>query len=334
MAAKQPSPFRTATGLLRRSPCRLILCIVALCGLGSSDPAAAQEGTHYLPGAFNIQDFVAPPAPGIYGQLFATSYRTGTFTDRNGDAVTSIQVGGQTVPVEIDLDVFAATPTLYWMTPWKVLGWDLGVAAALPLQNTSVGAALPRRGIDFDDSNFGVGDLFVQPVLLGLHPGRVELMAGYFFYAPTAKYEDGASDNVGLGYWTHGLQGAAMYRGGVNRLWSVAGMFTYNFHSEKEGVDLTPGDALTAEWGISKILLGPLLEVGIAGYSQWQISDDSGTDVTRDPDIHDRVHAVGPQLSWTSQSQRVNLAFRYLWEFGARDRFEGQLGQLTVTLTF
>ena len=300
----------------------------------AAGPTAAQEGSHYLPGAFNIQDFAVPPVPGVYAQLFATHYRTSTFKNRDGDEVTSITVGDQTVPVEVDVKVFALTPTVYWIAPWKILGADFGVVASVPLQNTDVGAALPRRGIEVDDATFGIGDLLIQPVLLGWHPGRVDLMAGYFFYAPTGRYEKGERDNVGLGYWTHSAQGSVVYRGGPNRLWTIAGMATYDVHTNKEDEDLTPGDTFAAEWGVSKILPGPLLEIGVAGYSQWQVSDDSGDDVTRDPEIHDRVHGIGPQLSWTSQSQRVNVAFRWLWEFGARDRFEGQLGQLTLTLVF
>jgi hypothetical protein len=32
---------------------------------------------------------------------------------------------------------------------------------------------------------------------------RVDLTAGYGFYAPTGRFELGATDNIGLGFWTH-----------------------------------------------------------------------------------------------------------------------------------
>jgi hypothetical protein len=40
------------------------------------------------------------------------------------------------------------------------------------------------------------------------------------------------------------------------------------------------------------------LEIGPAGYSSWQVTDDTGS-AAKNPDVHDQVHAVGGQLGLT-----------------------------------
>ena len=72
---------------------------------------------------------------------------------------------------------------------------------------------------------------------------------------------------------------------------------TYEIHTEKEDFDLTPGQNLTWNWGISQFLplrkdQTLLLEAGVTGYSSWQITDDSGSD-PRNTGVRDQVHAVG-----------------------------------------
>ena len=49
----------------------------------------------------------------------------------------------------------------------------------------------------------GFADSYYQPVILGWAMKRAEIRAIYGFLAPTGRFEAGASDNVGSGYWTH-----------------------------------------------------------------------------------------------------------------------------------
>ena len=293
----------------------------------------AQEGTHYTPGIFNIQDF-AVPGPGVYFQNFTIGYSTDTFRDAGGNRVSSIDLGGRSTPIDIDLDTFVVYPSVYWMTGLEVLGGDYGVVIGAPFQNVDISASLPSLGVGVDDSKFGIGDIMLQPLLLGWHPEPFDLMFGYIAYAPTGDYSAGALNNLGLGYWTHELQASAVYRAGKDKLWTVAGMLTYDFHSEKDDIEIRPGQNLTFEWGVSRIFPSSGIELGVTGYGQWQTTDDKGSDVTWDRRDHDEVYGIGGQLSWTSKSQKLNLALRYLSEFDARDRFEGDLGVFTITYSF
>jgi len=93
-----------------------------------------------------------------------------------------------------------------------------------------------------------------------------------------------------------------------------------------------PGNDLHFEWGIGKAL-GKIWDVGLAGYCQWQLTDDSGLDA-RDKSVHDRVLAVGPEVSVFIPPAKSFLSLRSLWEFGAIDRTEGHVTALTLTRAF
>ena len=76
-----------------------------------------------------------------------------------------------------------------------------------------------------------------------------------------------------------------------------------------------------------------LLEIGPAGYSQWQLTDDTGSDA-RNPDVHDQVHAVGGQLGLTYVPWNAVMNFHYFYEFAAKDRFQGQSLGLNFAVKF
>ena len=74
-----------------------------------------------------------------------------------------------------------------------------------------------------------------------------------------------------------------------------------------------------------------LLEVGPAGYSSWQITDDSGSNVASSP-VKDQVHAAGGQVGLTYVPWNAALNFHY--EFAAQDRFQGQSIGLNFAIKF
>ena len=75
------------------------------------------------------------------------------------------------------------------------------------------------------------------------------------------------------------------------------------------------------------------LEVGPAGYSSWQITDDSGS-AAANPEVKDEVHAVGGQLGLTYVPWVASLNLHYFGEFAAQDRFQGQVFGVSVAKKF
>jgi hypothetical protein len=313
---------------------------------------------HYPPGLLNIRDF-AMPAPGLYGVLYNYFYTSDRLNDGNGNKISSITITprrgpGVTLNVDVDVDAYALAPTFIWVSPWKLLGAKYGAFITPTFANASVGASLATetgRGIDAETSQFALGDLFVQPLWLDWALTHWDVAFGYGFYAPTGKYDTStltlprgatvtttAADNIGLGFWTHQLQGAVTWYPWAHKATAVVTVLTYEIHGDKEDFDLTPGQNLTWNWGISQFLplqkdQKLLLEVGLTGYSSWQITDDSGSDA-RNPGVHDQVHAVGGQLGLTYVPWIASLNVRYFGEFAAQDRFQGQVIGLSVAKKF
>jgi len=75
------------------------------------------------------------------------------------------------------------------------------------------------------------------------------------------------------------------------------------------------------------------LELGPCGYSQWQVSDDTGKDV-RISAVKDRAHAAGSQAGLTYAPWNFALNFRYQNEFSATSRFQGESLGVNLAVKF
>jgi hypothetical protein len=321
--------------------------------------ARAGEVGHYAPGMMNVRDFFMPD-PGFYGLTYAYYYTSDRINDRRGNRVRSVSISpgpgpGVTLDVDTDLDLFALAPTFIWVSDFEVLGARYAALIAPSFASTSVSASLTSqtgRGVGIDDGQFNVGDLFVEPLWLGWPLKHWDFSVNYAFYAPTGTYSTDsrefpllgvtvktpAADNVGLGFWTHQFQGAAAWYPWEHRGTAVAAALTYEIHDEKEDFDITPGSHLTLNWGASQYLPltgdeNLLLECGPSGYSQWQVTDDRGSDAVNG-DVHDEVHGVGAQIGLTYVPMNAALNVRYLYEFASEDRFQGQTVSLSAAVKF
>jgi hypothetical protein len=300
----------------------------------------------------NIRDYVMPD-PGFYGLVYNYFYSTDRLNDSHGDEIKSVTISrgggpGVTLDVNVDVDLYALAPTFVWVTDIKPLSIKYGALISPLFVNTSLGAALSTasgRGGDVDGGNFGVGDLFVQPVWFGKTLPHWDFSLAYGFYAPVGKYDTEtvtvptvgpvrveSSDNLGYGFWTHQFQGAIAWYPMTNKATAVIAALTYETNGKKEDFHVTPGDRLTLNWGVSQFLplkkdMSLLLEVGPAGYNSWQITDDSGSAASS---TRDEVHAVGGQLGLTYLPWMLSVNFHGFYEFAAKDRFQG--GSFGITL--
>jgi hypothetical protein len=194
--------------------------------LSTSTTHGAEIG-HYAPGLPNIRDLIVP-APGFYGVLYNYFYLSDRLNDGDGNEANSVTINprggpGVTLDVDVDLDSYVLAPAFLWVSPWKLLGAKYGAYITPSFTSSSVGAALATvtgRGVDAETSTFAMGDLFVQPLWLGWTLTHWDFAFGYGFYTPVGKYDTStvtlpggatvtaeSSDNIGLGFWTHQLQG-------------------------------------------------------------------------------------------------------------------------------
>ena len=191
-----------------------------------------------------------------------------------------------------------------------------------------------------DPTNWGFTDMYVVPLHLGWHTPRADFVAGYGFYAPTGRYEAGATDNVGLGMWSHEIQGGVTAFLDPGKKVSLATTAFFEFHSKKKDLDLKVGNLLTFEGGVAYNVPKIGGAFGIGYFSQHKLTHDSGTDVPevllRALNLRDknRCFGIGPDVTM-GLFQRATaglLNVRYLWESGAKSSFEGSTFWISITI--
>ncbi|MGQ9663049.1 MAG: SphA family protein [Kiritimatiellia bacterium] len=288
----------------------LVVCGLLISVVSSS---LAEPANHYPLGLEGIKAGTVPP-PGVYLRVYNYGYVTDTLKDSDGNKV----------PVDLDVKVYALAPRLIWVTEQEVLGGNLGADVLLPLVWTSV--KIGAMGID--DNDWNLGDLYFEPLLLAWHGERYDLGAGVAFFAPTADADKKTS--AGKEYWTTMLTLGGTYYADAEKTLSFSVLGRYEIHGEKSGSDLTRGNDFHVEWGVAKTV-NQTWDFGVAGYCQWQMTKDKGSDST---DVKDQVYAVGPEVSCAMPKIGLLGSLRLLWEFDARDRTEGSTGVLTVTKIF
>ena len=278
---------------------------------------SAQPTAHYVPGVEGIKGSSLPP-PGIYARDYNVFYFATRLNDNNGDKIG---------PADPDAFIYANVPRVLWITDKKVLGGFLGFDALLPLQYTSLKVNTP--GGPFDESTFGIGDLFAESTL-SWHPPQYDLAVAYGVWAPTGDSSPNLTTRAGLGYWTHMLTAAVTWYPDKGKKWSASALSRYEINQQKKDTDITPGQAYTLEWGVS-YAAKPTLDLGVAGYYQIQTTEDCGSGASN---LKDQVFAVGPEISGVLPKLGVICSLRYEYEVFSKNRLQGNTVALTLTKRF
>jgi hypothetical protein len=89
------------------------------------------------------------------------------------------------------------------------------------------------------------------------------------------------------------------------------------------------------EWGLGQVLplkkdFSRLLQLGLVGYDQWQVSSNGGTTIVADTPVpasvlpYYSVHAIGFQSTFILPKKDLAFFFKYYNEFSAKARPEGR----------
>ncbi|GEA50129.1 hypothetical protein VIN01S_09330 [Vibrio inusitatus NBRC 102082] len=263
---------------------------------------------HYSPGIANIRDLSVPRDAGFIYEQYNIYYSADKITNSSGE---SLKPNGS----DIDYSVFAIAPSFVWTTEKEFLGARYAFSFNPLLVN---------------NESSGVGDLFIQPLWLGWQEDNYDINFGAGVYIPA-----GDSD-VTLDLWTTQLQTAGYYylMDGAGALMLAA---TYEFHTESDSTNVTPGDHLSLEYGYSQYLTQQL-EVGIRGYSQWQTESDEITDthvlvnerLNTSIGSQSQVHGIGVSVGYWINGN-WNVTANVAKEYYSESRLEGETYSLNVT---
>lgn len=294
---------------------RALIALALVAGLTGG--AMAQDGCHYINGIEGIKCGSVPP-PGWYFKSYNVWYNTHRLNDKDGD---KLDIG-------FDVNVLASAERLIWITDVKILGADYGMDVIVPFMWKRVSIDAMNKQWE----RFGVYDICVEPLVLSWHGAQWDAAVGLAVWAPTGEINDNNPATSGMGYWTLMPSFGGTVYFDKEKTWSASALGRYETHSYKVTEDARPGDDFHFEWGVGKTI-NKVWDVGVAGYCQWQVTKNEGSDANDTKNL-DRVFAAGPEVvlfvpQWTSW-----FSLRVLGEFGARNRPEGWLTTLTWTKAF
>jgi hypothetical protein len=296
----------------------------------SSSLCSAQFNGHNTLGDYGLTSGSQPP-PGFYASAFYYRYEADDVYDRNGDP---IQPG---IPANITIN--AGAGILYFVSDAKIFGGNYSAQAVVPFSNSALEA--PILGPD-QRVGTAASDLYLQPIGLGWQTDKADFIAGIGLTVPTGDYEFLGDKNSGLGMWSFELFGGTTLYFDKAKTWHFATTAFYETHSNKKDTNIRVGDLLTLEGGLGYSFFEGAANVGLAYYAQWKITDDDLGEV--EPLLppgalslvgRHRVFGLGPELTLPIPINNKLVAIvnvRYVHEFGARTKTQGDT--ITLTITF
>lgn len=232
--------------------------------------AAHAEG-HYVTGVEGLQGSSVPPA-GNYYLGYLVHYDINSFRAPN-DA--KLQGDGK---------VTALVNRFVKITDTKLLGADYGFETIIPVIRTS----LDIKAAALNDSDSGVGDVYLGPLVLGWHGPQWDAVAAAGLWLDTASHNTPVA--AGKGYKSTMLTGGVTYYFDPAKSVSGSALFRFERHG-KNDAGIRPGNQLSLEWGVGKNL--GAYQLGVVGYSQWQLSEDSGPGANN---LKSSKHALGAEV--------------------------------------
>jgi hypothetical protein len=277
--------------------------------------AQAQDLGHRLGGTLGL-DAGAQGAPGIYFGDRVLYYSANDLLDRNGHSTAS--------GLELNALANAVGVAGVIAIPGTPARWS-GVIA-FPTTWASARAEEPS----FHVRSYGLGDITLKPVQLGLKLERASALVEYALYVPTAHFVLGRA-NVSQGQLTHQFTIGGSVNFDAQKRWFAGAVLSYNLNQRKIDIDIDRGDTVQMQGGVG-VRPAPIWELGIAGYALWQVQDDVGRDIPMQlRGASERAYALGPDVAVRVPAISAVIRLRYELEFLVTSRPRGRIALLGIT---
>ena len=253
----------------------------------------------------------ALPPPGNYYINYFNYYTTDKFKDGKDRTVDGF-----------DVDVAANVSRFIHVTDKQFLGASWAMHAFIPLVYMDVKLDPPIAPFKMEDSRGSLGDIIVDPFILGWHGANWHAVTGVDIYLPTGNYDKHRQANVGRNYWTFEPIVAATFLPGAG--FDISAKLMYDFNTSNEDPanpqysKYRSGQEFHADFALGK-KVGEFTG-GFAGYGYQQITKDEGNGDKID--TKGRVIGLGPALKYDYKNMSFTL--KYMAEFEARNRPAGE----------
>lgn len=277
--------------------------LLALLFSGQTVMATQGGGGAYPNGA---EDFMAGalPPPGTYLLNYMQYYSSDRLNDNNGKQIAN----------GFKLNAFADVVRVVHVTKQQVLGASWGMHLFVPLVYLDV--TVPGKG---NDHRTGLGDIIVNPMILGWHGKNWHVATGLDFYLPTGTYDKDRLANPGRNYWTFEPVLAGTWQSDSG--FELSAKLMYDFNTKNDALNYQSGQEFHLDYAVGQ-KLGDF-NLGVAGYFYRQITDDEqdGKKVAFNDGNKGQVFGVGPAVKYNFRNMSFTL--KYLFETAVENRPEG-----------
>jgi hypothetical protein len=288
-------------------------------------PVQAQVRGVYPVGMSATNSGVTPEAGISYSNLFIFFSRD----EEKGAHGEILATGQNSIMMDMNSFIWVSKKEMDFLG-----GAVLSASATLPIANNSltsdVNGALSGGG--------GFADSYYQPLILGWRKQRVAIRAIYGFLAPTGRFNAGANTNVGSGYWTSVVSSGQTIYLNSSKATVLSAFQMYEFHGTQQGTMVHPGQTFNLDYSLThtvNLQRGLRLQLGLAGYGQWQTIDKYGPNITAEQSAaRYKVNAVGFAANAILPDQKASIGVKYFHEFECRSTFQGYTLQISGTIRF
>ncbi len=309
-------------------PVRVVASIaIVLAFVGVIAPASGQVRGAYSPGS-TLTGAGTLPDPGF-------SY-SNQFWYNSSHRLTGPQ--GKPIPIQGTVVVLADNSSVTYVPKFKMLGANLAFMVVIALANGRFAARNPftgRPGVS--GSGAGLTNTNFVPFELGWHLKWADIQAGYSVYAPTGRFVPDAMNNVSSGFWTNGGQAGATVYLTKNKATQLSIYNYYACNTVQQGTGVQPGQNDSLDYSLSENV--PLdqggkwsLQIGAAGYGQWQTTNNASHNPV--PALRYGVNAAGVTTNLFTPFKALTVGISALWEYGAKNTYEGRTMTITAGFNF
>ena len=334
--------------------------------LGAVTQAMATEYglQRYSPGVGG-SDMTTPLVPGWYVQAPLVAYHASKIKGDDGQQATQ---AADPLPVRanvaIQADTQALLPRVTYLDNTRFLGANVGFTVMLPLvhRKATFGAAVPApyggapSGVgsltvnDYlaaaastqNGNQVGIGDVEFSPLLHWEIGDHQAVTVAPTIVLPTGDYK--ATQRINTGYGNFVTFRPSVQYAFIGDGWDVGGRAVFSFNTRNKDDGYYSGNMFNLDWQLMKFVSDDV-RVGLQGYFVRQLTKDtqdlSGFSVAQITALGGpqeiingnkaSVNAVGPALGWLKNGGEFLLEGKFLKEFDARNRTEGQAFWLTLS---
>lgn len=325
--------------------------VFALSMVACAASMAAENGLQrYSPGVGG-SDMTSPVVPGWYWQTAAVYYKADKSMGNDGKPAKSAAFSS----LSAEVSTVATLNRLTYVGTDRILGANLGFTVMQPLgerkgtfQATAVAPVLPYTAYaakvnSQSGSSTGVGDLEFGPLL---HWEIGDNQSANFVptvIVPTGDYDASRRLNMGYGNF-YTFRPSAQYAF-IGDGWDVGARAVLSFNTRNKDNGYYSGNMFNVDWQAMKFVTEDV-RVGLQGYLVRQLNRDTckaGIGLVANTCANpltlasvgtgnrSSVTSVGPAVAWLKNGGEFLLEGKFIKEFNAKNRTEGEAFWLTLS---